>query len=105
MFVRLEPFASSRSLNQGNTTKPFARSDPCRSERAADSAEPPTAATCSQLGPEICTYGRHVMIPLCLDVHPVYGAIYKDGEFVQRGAVLGLSVDSKAVVVAPISGW
>ncbi len=40
-----------------------------------------------------------------LDVHPVYGAIYKDGEFVQRGAVLGLSVDAKAVVVAPVSGW
>lgn len=45
------------------------------------------------------------MVPLCLDVHPVYGAIYKDGEFVQRGAVLGLSVDSKEVVVAPVSGW
>ncbi len=45
------------------------------------------------------------MVPLCLDVHPVYGAIYKDGEFVQRGAVLGLSVDSKEVVIAPISGW
>src|SRR5690242_4194772 len=43
--------------------------------------------------------------PLCLTVHPVYGAIYKDGEFVQRGAVLGLSVDQKEVVVAPISGW
>ncbi|HZO87911.1 MAG TPA: hypothetical protein VFB38_06185 [Chthonomonadaceae bacterium] len=45
------------------------------------------------------------MVPLCLEVHPVYGAIYKDGEFVQRGAVLGLSVDSREVVVAPISGW
>jgi hypothetical protein len=43
--------------------------------------------------------------PTCLDVHPVYGAIYKDGEFVQRGAILGLSVDSKGVVVAPVSGW
>jgi hypothetical protein len=42
---------------------------------------------------------------MCLDVHPIYGAIYKDGEFVQRGAVLGLSVDSKEVVVAPVSGW
>jgi Na+-translocating ferredoxin:NAD+ oxidoreductase RnfC subunit len=38
-------------------------------------------------------------------VHPVYGAIYQEGEFVQRGAVLGLSVDSKAVVTAPVSGW
>ena len=45
------------------------------------------------------------MGPTYLEVHPVYGAIYKDGEFVQRGAVLGLSVDSKSVVVAPVSGW
>ena len=45
------------------------------------------------------------MGPMCLDVHPVYGAIYQDGEFVQRGAVLGLSVDSKTVVIAPVSGW
>jgi len=43
--------------------------------------------------------------PTCLDVHPIYGAIYKNGEFVQRGAVLGLSVDSKQVVIAPVSGW
>jgi hypothetical protein len=43
--------------------------------------------------------------PVSLNVHPVYGAIYKDGEFVQRGAVLGLSVDSREVVVAPVSGW
>lgn len=43
--------------------------------------------------------------PLLLNVHPVYGAIYQDGEFVQRGAVLGLAVDSSAVVTAPISGW
>ena len=45
------------------------------------------------------------MIPLRLTVHPIYGTIYHDGEFVQRGAVLGLSVDSKEVVIAPISGW
>jgi hypothetical protein len=45
------------------------------------------------------------MEPICLEVHPVYGAIYKDGEFVQCGAVLGLSVDSREVVVAPVSGW
>ena len=43
--------------------------------------------------------------PTSLSVHPVYGAIYRDGEFVQRGAVLGLSVDATEVVVAPISGW
>ena len=45
------------------------------------------------------------MSPTYLDLHPVYGAIYKEGEFVQRGAVLGLSVDSKGVVIAPVSGW
>ncbi|HLK58509.1 MAG TPA: hypothetical protein VKU00_18210 [Chthonomonadaceae bacterium] len=43
--------------------------------------------------------------PTCLNIHPIYGAIYHDGEFVQRGAVLGLSVDCKDVVVAPVSGW
>jgi hypothetical protein len=42
---------------------------------------------------------------LPLTVHSVYGAIYQDGEFVQRGAVLGLSVDARAVVIAPVSGW
>ena len=45
------------------------------------------------------------MNPFCVHVHPVYGAIYKEGEFVQRGAVLGLSVDSREVVTAPGSGW
>lgn len=45
------------------------------------------------------------MEPTCLNVHPVYGAIYKNGEFVQRGAVIGLSVDSREVIIAPISGW
>ena len=45
------------------------------------------------------------MSPTYLDLHPIYGAIYKEGEFVQRGAVLGLSVDSKGVVIAPVSGW
>lgn len=45
------------------------------------------------------------MSPTYIDLHPVYGAIYKEGEFVQRGAVLGLSVDSKGVVIAPVSGW
>ena len=45
------------------------------------------------------------MSPTYLDLHPVYGAIYEEGEFVQRGAVLGLSVDSKGVVIAPVSGW
>ena len=45
------------------------------------------------------------MEPACLDVHPVYGAIYKNGEFVQRGAVIGLSVDAREVIIAPISGW
>lgn len=47
----------------------------------------------------------HCASPKSLSVHPIYGAIYQDGEFVQRGAVLGLSVDAREVVVAPISGW
>lgn len=42
---------------------------------------------------------------MSLHVHSVYGAIYKDGEFVQRGAVLGLAVDANEVVIAPVSGW
>lgn len=41
----------------------------------------------------------------CLTVHPRYGAIYREGEFVQRGAILGLALDAKGVVIAPISGW
>ena len=44
-------------------------------------------------------------VSLALKVHPIYGAIYQNGEFVQRGAVLGLSVDAREVVIAPISGW
>ena len=40
-----------------------------------------------------------------LRVHSVYGVIYREGEFVQRGAVLGLSTDSQSVVLAPVSGW
>jgi hypothetical protein len=43
--------------------------------------------------------------PLSISVHAIYGAIYQDGEFVQRGAVLGLSVDAREVVIAPVSGW
>ena len=38
-------------------------------------------------------------------VHPVYGAIYRSGEFVQRGAVIGMSVDMSTAVTAPASGW
>ena len=45
------------------------------------------------------------MEPVILKVHSVYGTIYHNGEFVQRGAVLGLSPDGKEVVTAPISGW
>ena len=39
------------------------------------------------------------------ELHPVYGAIPSDGEFVNKGEILGLSVDAKEVVLAPISGW
>ena len=40
-----------------------------------------------------------------LCIHPAYGSIYRDGEFVQRGCPVGLSIDARAVIVAPISGW
>jgi hypothetical protein len=39
------------------------------------------------------------------ELHPIYGAIQYDGEFVQQGEILGLSVDAREVVTAPISGW
>lgn len=42
----------------------------------------------------------------CFDheLHPVYGAVPRDGELVQPGDILGLSVDTHEVVTAPISG-
>jgi hypothetical protein len=40
-----------------------------------------------------------------IEIHPVYGPVHKDGEYVPRGAVLGVSTDGKDVVVAPASGW
>jgi len=43
--------------------------------------------------------------PLLLVVHPGFGTIYRDGEFVQRGSVLGLATDARKVVIAPVSGW
>ena len=39
------------------------------------------------------------------ELHPVYGAIPLDGDFVQQGEILGLSVDAQEIVIAPISGW
>ena len=39
------------------------------------------------------------------EIHPIYGAIHADGEFVHQGDILGLSVDEKEIVTAPISGW
>ena len=43
--------------------------------------------------------------PYSFVVHPRTGSIFEDGEFVQRGVVLGLSLDSRSVVIAPVSGW
>lgn len=34
-----------------------------------------------------------------------YGAIFQTGEFVQRGDIVGLSVNGKVAVKAPVSGW
>lgn len=39
-----------------------------------------------------------------LEVHPAYGAIPRDGDEVGRGEVIGLSADSRFVIIAPISG-
>ena len=39
------------------------------------------------------------------ELHPVYGAIPSDGDFVRQGEVLGLSADATEVVLAPVSGW
>jgi hypothetical protein len=39
-----------------------------------------------------------------VELHPVYGAIPRDGEIVQTGDVLGLSTDSRQVITAPFPG-
>ena len=39
------------------------------------------------------------------EVHPIYGAIPSDGEFVLEGEILGLSADAREIVTAPRSGW
>jgi hypothetical protein len=36
---------------------------------------------------------------------PAYGAIFRTGEYVQRGDILGLSTDGLMTVKAPMSGW
>jgi len=40
-----------------------------------------------------------------IELHSVYGAIPRDGEYVEPGDVLGFSSDAKEVVTAPIGGW
>ena len=45
------------------------------------------------------------MEPIWLELHPEYGPIYRDGEYVQCGLPVGLSADKKSVVRAPRSGW
>ncbi len=42
---------------------------------------------------------------LPLVVQSGFGPIYRDGDFVQRGSILGLAVDARRVVIAPVSGW
>jgi hypothetical protein len=39
-----------------------------------------------------------------LQLHPIYGAIASEGEFVERGEILGLSVNEKEIVRAPEAG-
>ncbi|HLJ54611.1 MAG TPA: hypothetical protein VKT77_06185 [Chthonomonadaceae bacterium] len=42
---------------------------------------------------------------IAVSVHPGFGSIYREGEFVQQGSVLGLATDERRVVIAPVSGW
>ena len=39
------------------------------------------------------------------ELHPVYGAVPRDGDYVEAGEILGLSPDSRDVITAPVSGW
>ncbi len=41
----------------------------------------------------------------CPDAPPTCGAVYRTGDYVQKGNVLGLSKDRSSVVVALASGW
>jgi hypothetical protein len=45
------------------------------------------------------------MSSISLELHPVYGAVPRDGEFVEAGEILGLSPDAGEVITAPHSGW
>ena len=38
------------------------------------------------------------------ELHPVYGAIHRDGEPVHEGELIGLSADGTQAVAAPYSG-
>ncbi len=42
---------------------------------------------------------------LTLTIQPEFGTIYRSGEFVQRGSILGMTADARKVVIAPIGGW
>ena len=39
------------------------------------------------------------------ELHPIYGAVPDDGDFVEAGEILGLSPDAGEVITAPVSGW
>jgi hypothetical protein len=39
------------------------------------------------------------------ELHPIYGAVPGDGDFVEAGEILGLSPDAGEVITAPQSGW
>lgn len=45
------------------------------------------------------------LVPIALSIHAEFGPIYRNGEFVQQGSVLGLAVNARKVVIAPVSGW
>ena len=47
----------------------------------------------------------HDLRPIAMTIHSEFGSIYREGEFVQSGSILGLAVDARRVVLAPVSGW
>jgi len=44
------------------------------------------------------------MQSFALEIHPVYGSVPREGDRVEPGDILGLSADSREVVVAPVEG-
>lgn len=44
------------------------------------------------------------MQSFALEIHPVYGAVPREGDRVEPGDIVGLSADSRELVIAPVEG-